>query len=118
VQNGDPARPGHQNGVADPVSVYLASVSPRSRPTLRSALDAVARAASDDRCDASRISWWRLDERDAEAIRWALAERNSDAGVNKMLAASAAARVRRSRRDPRAAAGGRRRSLGRGELGL
>jgi integrase len=71
----------------DPVSAYLASVSPRSRTTLRSALDVIARMASDERHDASSFAWSALDGPTAGAIRWALAERTSDASVNKALAA-------------------------------
>src|ERR1700682_415082 len=70
-----------------PAGVYLASLGPGSRRTMRRSLDAIAAILTDGRCDALTIDWSRVRYQHAVAVRSILAERYAPAGANKMLAA-------------------------------
>src|SRR5205823_2618502 len=67
--------------------VYLASLAPGSRRTMRCALDTIAVILTDGRRDARSLDWSCLRFEHVAAVRAALAERYSPAGANKMLAA-------------------------------
>lgn len=70
-----------------PAFVYLARLAPGSRRTMTQALDVIAGLLTDGRVDAERLPWWELRYQHTQAVRTALAERYSPAGVNKMLSA-------------------------------
>ena len=70
-----------------PAAVYLASLAPGSRRTMRSSLDAIARLLTNDRCDAMTINWSQLRYQHTAAVRTALAQKNAPTTVNKMLVA-------------------------------
>ncbi len=76
---GDPA--GH------PALVYLASLSPGSRRTMKGALDAMAQLLTSGRCDALSLDWSEVRFQHGAALRAVLAERYAPATANKMLAA-------------------------------
>ncbi len=78
------ARPLAEN----PAAVYLASLGPGSRRTMRQALDTMAELLSGGRItDALLLDWSRLRYPHAAALRAALTERYAPATVNKMLSA-------------------------------
>jgi integrase len=79
-----PEAPPHQR---HPALVYLARLSPGSRPTQRQALDTIAGLASGGRCDLQTIPWWELRYPTTQALRTALADRYAPATVNRHLAA-------------------------------
>ena len=70
-----------------PAAVYLASLAPGSRRTMRSSLDAIARLLTDSRCDAMTLDWSKLRYQHTAAVRTALAQKNAPTTVNKMLVA-------------------------------
>jgi len=76
---GDPA--GH------PALVYLASLSPGSRRTMKGALDAMAMTLTSGRCDALSLDWSEVRFQHGAALRAVLAQRYAPATANKMLAA-------------------------------
>ena len=69
-----------------PAAVYLASLAPGSRRTMRSSLDAIARLVTTNRCDAMTLDWSQLRYQHTAAIRTALAQNLAPTTVNKMLA--------------------------------
>lgn len=71
------------------VHAYLTSLaSPKSRQTMRSALDQVARILTEDaRVDALRVPWEQLRYEHMAALRARLAESYAPASANTMLAA-------------------------------
>ncbi|MES2463060.1 MAG: tyrosine-type recombinase/integrase [Armatimonadota bacterium] len=72
----------------NPAAVYLTSLAPGSRRTMREALDTIADLVSAGRCpDCLRLDWSSLRYAETAAIRAVLAERYSAATVNKMLSA-------------------------------
>jgi len=78
-----------------PVAVYLARLSPGSRPTIAEALERIARIASGGRIGAEAFPWWALRYEHTQAVRRALVEGVSGrtgkplspSSVNKHLAA-------------------------------
>lgn len=72
---------------AHPAAVYLDSLSPGSKRTMRPALDAIARLLTDGECDALSLDWSKLRYQHAAAIRTALKNQFSPATANKMLCA-------------------------------
>jgi len=76
---GDPS--GH------PALVYLASLSPGSRRTMKGALDAMASLLTSGRCDALSLDWSEVRFQHGAALRANLAGRYAPATANKMLAA-------------------------------
>ena len=72
---------------AHPAAVYLARLSPGSRPTMRAALDAIAGVLTNGRHSAESLPWPQLRYQHTQAVREKLAEVHSPATVNKMLCA-------------------------------
>ena len=72
---------------AHPALVYLASLSPGSRRTMRAALDSIAGFVSGGRADSISLAWDRIEYRHTSAIRAALAEVYAPSTANKMLSA-------------------------------
>ncbi len=70
-----------------PAAVYLASLAPGSRRTMRGALDTVASILTGGRCDAMNLPWHALRFQHTQAARAALAERYAPNTANKMVAA-------------------------------
>lgn len=70
-----------------PVLVYLASLAPGSRRTMRAALDSISGFVSGGRADSISLAWDRLEYRHTASIRAALAEVYAPATANKMLSA-------------------------------
>ena len=70
-----------------PARVYLASLSPGSKRTMRAALERIAGLVSAGRADAFSLPWHELRYRHTAAIRAALAEEFAPATANKMLSA-------------------------------
>lgn len=71
----------------NPAAVYLASLAPGSRRTMRQALNSVAALLTGGRAKASNLDWSRLRYQHSQAVRATLAERLKPATVNKILAA-------------------------------
>ncbi len=69
----------------NPAAVYLASLSPSSRVTMRQALDLIARLASRGQYDVFQFNWPALRLQHTAAIRSRLAEKYSPATGNRML---------------------------------
>jgi site-specific recombinase XerD len=69
-----------------PAAVYLASLAPGSRRTMRQALDTVAAMLTGGRNDAETLDWPALRYQHTAAARSALAERYAPATANKILA--------------------------------
>lgn len=70
-----------------PALVYLASLAPGSRRTMRGALDTIARMVSNDTQTIFTFNWAALRYQHTTAIRSMLAEQYEPATANKMLAA-------------------------------
>ncbi len=70
-----------------PVVIYLASLAPGSRRTMRNALMIIAELASDGRHTELTFPWAALRYQHTMAIRAALRERYAPATANKMLVA-------------------------------
>src|SRR5213593_4730577 len=70
-----------------PAAVYVASLAPGSRRTMRQALDTVAGLLTTGQATAETLDWSRLRYQHTQAIRAALAARYAPATANKMLAA-------------------------------
>ena len=70
-----------------PALVYLASLAPGSRRTMRQALDVIAEFLTAGRCDHRTLPWGALRFQHAQAVRTVLMERYSAATANKMLSA-------------------------------
>ena len=79
VENFDTAR--------HPVLVYLASLSPGSRRTMKTALEVMAALLTSHRCDALSLDWSQIRFQHGAALRAVLAEKYAPATANKMLAA-------------------------------
>ena len=69
-----------------PAAVYVASLAPGSRRTMRQALDRVAGILTSDRANAETLDWPSLRYQHTHAVRAALAARYAPATANKMLA--------------------------------
>jgi integrase/recombinase XerD len=70
-----------------PAAVYLATLAPGSRRTMRDALNVVAGILTHGRCDLQTLDWSAIRYQHAQAVRTALAERYAPANANKHLAA-------------------------------
>lgn len=70
-----------------PALVYLASLSPGSRRTMKGALNVMAALLTSGRCDALSLDWGEVRFQHGAALRAVLAERYAPATANKMLAA-------------------------------
>ena len=70
-----------------PAAVYLASLAPGSRKTMRSSLNAIAKLLTGDRCDAMTLDWSKLRYQHTAAVRTALIQNLAPTTVNKMLVA-------------------------------
>ena len=70
-----------------PAAVYLATLTPGSRPTMRQALDAIATLLTNGECDALTLNWAALRYKHTAALRAVLMEKYSAATANKMLCA-------------------------------
>lgn len=70
-----------------PARVYLDSLSPGSRPTMKQSLDAIARLLSEGKCDADTLNWAQLRYKHTSALRTVLKERYAPATASKMLCA-------------------------------
>lgn len=70
-----------------PAAVYLAGLAPGSRPTMRQALDAIARMLTDGVADSLTLDWAALRYKHTAAIRSVLMEKHAPATANKMLCA-------------------------------
>ncbi len=71
----------------NPALVYLASLGPSSRRTMRSALDTIARLVSGGEATAETMPWHTLRRQHTAAVRAALASRYGVRTANRMLAA-------------------------------
>jgi integrase len=71
----------------NPALVYLASLGPSSRRTMRSALDTIARVVSGGEATAETLPWHTLRRQHTAAVRAALASRYGVRTANRMLAA-------------------------------
>jgi integrase/recombinase XerD len=69
-----------------PALVYLASVAPGTRPSVRSGLQVVAEILSGGRCDLFTMPWASLRAQHTMALRAELAARYAHGTANKMLA--------------------------------
>lgn len=70
-----------------PVLIYLASLSPGSRRTMKTTLDVMAALLTSGRCDALSLDWSQIRFQHGAALRAVLAEKYAPATANKMLAA-------------------------------
>ena len=71
----------------NPALVYLSSLGPSSRRTMRSALDAIARVVSGGEATAETLPWHMLRRQHTAAVRAALADRYGVRTANRFLAA-------------------------------
>lgn len=70
-----------------PAAVYLAFLSPGSRPTMRQSLDAIASLLTDGQCDAMSLDWAALRYQHTAAVQTALSFQHSTATTRKMMCA-------------------------------
>ena len=70
-----------------PAAVYIMSLAPGSRRTMRDALDTIAHIVTSGRNDAATLDWPSLRYQHTAAIREELAAKYSPATVNKQLSA-------------------------------
>jgi site-specific recombinase XerD len=70
-----------------PAAVYLAQLSPRSRPVQRIALDRIAEILTEGRHDVISMPWHELRYQHTAVVRAKLADRYAPATANRMLAA-------------------------------
>jgi integrase len=73
--------------IEHPAAVYLATLSPGSRPTMRQALNAIAQLLTNSSCDAMTLNWAALRYKHTAAVRSVLSEKYAPAYVNKVLCA-------------------------------
>jgi len=76
-----------EDAAGNPALVYLASLSPGSRRTMKGALDAMAQLLTSGRCDAISLDWGEVRFQHGAALRAVLSEKYAPATANKMLAA-------------------------------
>src|SRR5262249_34266206 len=69
-----------------PAAVYIASLAPGSRRTMRQALDAMAGAVTNGQATAETLDWSGLRYQHTQAVRAGLTARYAPATANKMLA--------------------------------
>src|ERR671933_1131897 len=77
----------HDHLEIHPAAVYLASLAPGSRRTMRQALDTIAAILTGDQADAFTLTWGALRYQHTAAVRAVLQERYAPATANKMLVA-------------------------------
>jgi len=70
-----------------PASVYLSQLAPRSRRTMRQALNSLASLLTQGQCDAFTLDWAKLRYPHTAALRSILMEKYSPATANRMLCA-------------------------------
>ena len=70
-----------------PAAVYLSSLAPGSRRTMRGSLNAIAKLLTGDRCDVMTLDWSKLRYQHTAAVRTALGQKLAPTTVNKMLVA-------------------------------
>lgn len=70
-----------------PAAVYLSQLAPRSRRTMRQALNCLAGILTQGRCDAFTLDWSKLRYPQTVALRSVLMEKYSPATANRMLCA-------------------------------
>ena len=70
-----------------PAAVYLSSLAPGSRKTMRGSLNSIAKLLTGDRCDAMTLDWSKLRYQHTAAVRTALIQNLAPTTVNKMLVA-------------------------------
>ena len=70
-----------------PAAVYLRSLSPGSRPTMTSALNAIASLLSDGSCDIYTLDWSALRYQHTAAVQAALLEKYAPATASKIICA-------------------------------
>lgn len=68
-----------------PVAVYLGRLTPKSRRTMKYALDKMARLLTRERCDAMTLDWTQMRYPHTAALRAMLAETMAPASVNLFL---------------------------------
>lgn len=68
--------------VQNPAAVYLASLSPGSRRSMKTALNIMAGYLTSDRCDAFSLDWGALRFQHTTALRAVLAEHYAPASAN------------------------------------
>ncbi len=78
---------GHVSSSEHPALVYLASLAPGSRRTMRQALDVIAGTLTGGMCDHVSMPWPLLRFQHTQAVRSVLMERYSPKTANKMLSA-------------------------------
>ena len=76
-----------QSRSEQPAAVYLASLAPGSRRTMRAALNTIAALLTDGKRDAFALPWGEVRYQHTQAVRTLLMERYAAATANKMLAA-------------------------------
>ena len=70
-----------------PAAVYLSQLAPRSRRTMRQALNSVASLLTGGQCDAMTLDWSKLRYQHTAALRSVLMEKYAPATANRMLCA-------------------------------
>jgi site-specific recombinase XerD len=70
-----------------PAAVYVSSLAPGSRQTMRQALNAIASLLTNGEGDAMTLDWSKLRYKHTAALRAALMEKYAPATANKMLCA-------------------------------
>lgn len=70
-----------------PASVYLLSLAPKSRRTMRNALNISARLLTNDICDAMTIDWSKLRYQHTSALRSIFIDKYAPTTANRMLVA-------------------------------
>ncbi|MFP4134369.1 MAG: tyrosine-type recombinase/integrase, partial [Halothece sp.] len=70
-----------------PAAVYLSQLAPRSRRTMRQALNSLAAYLTQGQCDAFTLDWSKLRYPHTAALRSILMEKYSPATANRMLCA-------------------------------
>jgi len=70
-----------------PAAVYLSQLAPRSRRTMRQALNSLAGILTQGQCDAFTLDWAKLRYPHTAALRSILMEKYSPATANRMLCA-------------------------------
>ncbi len=70
-----------------PAAVYLSSLAPGSRRTMRSSLNAISSLLTGGRCDVMTLDWSKLRYQHTAAVRTALGQKLAPTTVNKMLVA-------------------------------
>ena len=70
-----------------PAAVYLRNLSPGSKPTMTTALNAIASLLSDGRCDLYTLDWSAIKYRHTAAVRASLLERYAPSTASKIMCA-------------------------------